>query len=644
MNYVEVVVSQSFGEKDAGKLTYHAGTFLAPGSLVVVPHGKKEVAGVVWSADCGRPSFKTKSIIRSLDLPPLSNLRREWLEWISGYYASGLSKIVAAVLPSGLSRLKESNLSEDLQGPDLGYLPALTDDQQRVLRAINKKGPTTHWLHAETGAGKTRIYLELARQALHRDKNVLILIPEIALAAQTYDELTETYGHSTILYNSQLPLSQRRNIWIQASSQTHRPRIWIGTRSALFLPISNLGLIVIDESHDPSYIQEQAPRYQAPHIAAKLAQLSHANLILGSATPSISEIYLGHQKNLPVHRIYDPVRKPKESKVEVVDLRSLSNRSKFSPWISRQLESGLEDTLRRHEQAILFINRRGNSPLVLCGHCGWQATCGHCHLPLTYHADKYLLSCHICGRLEKAVMNCPNCNEPDLLFKGCGTKEVELILKKRFPQARLLRFDSDNIKASEAAEAYHSMKKGQVDFIIGTQMIVKGFDLPRVSLIGLIHADAGMSMPDFSSMERSFQLIYQAVGRSGRHSATNHVIVQSFRPDHPVITAAIKHDWDGFYKFELQQRKSNNFPPFRFTIKLTARKTSENAARKILSAMIPRLKDLVYLGPAPALHSRSGKYHIWNLVLLSHSRQRLLEIANKLPAGVHAELDPTDWL
>lgn len=644
--YYEVLVARSFGQRGGKLLTYHSTDQLARGQIITVPYGATTSLGVIWAKVKQPPDFATKALSRVLPLPVLPATYISLLEWLSAYYATSLGLVLRAALAPRLASLPE-NFQAITTGTQAApvRLPALTADQRRVLKAIQAAPNTAQWLHAETGSGKTRIYMELARKCLAAGQDALILVPEISLSSQTREQFETMFGEQVSWLHSRLADSARRALWCQALTADRPARVWLGTRSSLFLPLSQVGLIVIDESHDGSYKQDSVPRYHAAHVASRLAQLHGARLILGSATPSVNDIYLAERKQLPIHHIDQPIKGQTPTKLEVVDMRQYRPNWSQTRWLSPPLESALQATLRRGEQAIIFLNRRGSASLILCSHCGWQALCAYCHLPQTYHSDSHQRVCHACNRRETMFSSCPNCGEPELLLRGCGTKELERLLGNRFPSAQVLRLDQDSARPGQFDATYHAMHSGRVDIIVGTQMIAKGFDLPRVTMIGVVHADAALSLPDFAASERTFQLLYQVVGRGGRHRPRNHVVIQTYRPDHPAIRFALARDWHGFYAQELAARRQTGFPPHNFLLQISCRRPTAGAAQRTLATIAKNVPAGVrVLGPSPAFHGRSGQQHIWQLACLAKQRSALIDIVNRLPSDCQADLDPDDLL
>lgn len=640
MKYYEVVTCKTLKPNQELRLSYSSNVSLHVGQIVRVPFGKTLTLGVVINI-IAKPKFKTKPIESISELPPLSKTFMEYLESVSLFFANPLNDFVNLCIPSNLfagsknvptvPTLKTASLYPDL--------PKLTTDQSRVIRALTSN-PENAIIRGITGSGKTRIYAEIASKVLKLGKDVVILVPEIGLISQMDKQLRELFKGEIYHYHSNITQAKRRNIWIQALNSS-KPQIWIGTRSALFLPIKNIGLIIADESHDGSYYQDNTPRYSGINAAAILSNKHKASFILGSATPSVEQIYWADEKKKNVHVIENPVNFSSKAEISLIDLKK---RQPFS-WLSSDLKAAIELALERKEQSLLFINRRGNASMIQCTACGWIAECRHCGLPQTLHSDQHVRKCHICGRQEKMIAACLECREPQLLLKGCGTKELERIVRNLYPRAKILRADQDSNSDISFEDRYKSMISQEVDIIIGTQMITKGFDLPRLTTIGIIHADAGLSIPDYSAAEKTFQLIYQVIGRGGRHLPHNRVIIQAFRTDDPSIKFAAQRDWDGFYKYELKNRRESKFPPFSFVLKLTAiESTPEKAETNLNSIARFTPKNVTLLGPAPAFHSRKGNKHIWQLVALSKSRKQLISLVQKSAGKVYGELDPPNLL
>ncbi|HSX45423.1 MAG TPA: primosomal protein N', partial [Candidatus Saccharimonadia bacterium] len=514
-------------------LTYSSDEKLAAGSVVQVELQTELVLGFV-SGTTTRPRFKIKPIARVFDLPPLPTHSLRLAKWLQDYYPAPLGVISQQFLPAGLSEKQlETEAADFSSKPDLSVLPPLTDEQKTALTAMAE--PDTYLLHGITGSGKTRLYVELAAQVMATGKSAIILTPEISLTSQLAGSFRQVFGERVIVMHSQQAPAERRKAWLDCL-RSEQPVIVVGPRSALFSPLSKIGLIVLDESHENAYKQEQSPQYQAGRVAAQLAGMAHASLILGSATPSVSDYYLAEQKQKPIITLAELAQPGRHPATEVV-LVDRKERDQFSRsyHFSRPLIDAVEGALKRGEQSLLYLNRRGTARLVLCENCGWQANCPHCDVPLTYHGDHHMLRCHSCDYHEPALSSCPVCGHADIIFRTAGTKAIVDEVQKLFPQARVARFDTDNLRAERFEQHYENVKKGDVDILVGTQLLAKGLDLPRLSTLGILLADTSLYLPDFSAQERTFQLMSQVLGRIGRGHVAGRAVIQTYHPDHPVL-------------------------------------------------------------------------------------------------------------
>ncbi|MGH7239777.1 MAG: replication restart helicase PriA, partial [Candidatus Saccharimonadales bacterium] len=503
-------------------------------------------------------------------------------------------------------------------------------------------------LHGDTGSGKTRLYIELTEKTLKNGKSAIILTPEIGLTAQLAQEFKASFGDRVIITHSQLTPAERRRTWQQLLTAT-QPLVVIGPRSALFSPLNNIGLIVIDESHDGSYKQNDAPHYSAITTAAKLAELSSCPLILGSATPSINDYFMAKSRVRPILRLSKPAIKTTQSQVRliIIDIKE-RNQFKRSQLLSEKLIEYCEEALARKEQILLFLNRRGTARVTICADCGWNAVCPHCNLPLTYHGDTHLLRCHSCNYHQLPVSKCPNCGSSEINFKGSGTKAIEVEVKKLFPKAVTRRFDNDNPKRDRLEQAYDQLKSGKVDIIVGTQAVAKGLDLPKLTVVGVITADISLYLPDFSADERTYQLIRQVIGRVGRGHRPGTALIQTYNPDNPIIQAAVYGDYESFYRHELAARQKFNFPPARHMLKLTIGRASANSAEAAcakLKLMLEQFNLKIMIdGPSPCFHETKNGKHYWQLVLRANQRSELLAALSRVPVGTASELDPVSLL
>ncbi len=646
MYFYEVLIASQSYHADK-PLTYSWEKILHAGAIVAVPLRDKTVLGMVTEST-PKPRFKSKPIIRQIaegTVMPSQHL--QLIKWLTDYYPAPFGQILSLFLPNTLLT-KEKPEAQAARSSKTKPLPTLTSEQRQALDIILDNYPKNVLVHGETGSGKTRLYIDAAKHSIQNERSVIILCPEIGLTAQLAQAFRDAFGDRVIVMHSELTPTERRSNWLQ-SLRSKQPVIIIGPRSALFMPVHNLGLIVIDESHESSYKQEQSPHYQASRVAAKLAELHSAQLILGSATPLVSDYYAFTAKNLPIARLNrianSTTRKP--ARIKVINIKEKSNFTRSS-HMSDELINSISKTIQNGKQSLIFLNRRGTARLVLCQKCDWQALCPNCDLPLTYHGDQHIMRCHICNYNSKTPLNCPVCSSNDIIFRTIGTKSIVNELKKLFPQAKIQRFDSDNAKAESLERQYDSIRNGDMDILVGTQILGKGLDLPRLALVGIIAAETSLSFPDYTAEERTYQLITQALGRINRGHTAGTAIVQSLRPDSPVLAASIEKNYAKFYKRAIEERKSYGLPPFKFILKiiatrktdLAAKKASQTIARQIHSQNLP----VELSGPSPAFIEKSHGNYRWQIIVKSSGRQNLTNIIKKLPANCNYDIDPTNLL
>lgn len=645
MYYYEVLpASSSYHGQTA--LTYCSNEHLSIGAIVGVPLRQRLILAIVRT-EVSKPAFSAKPVKQVYDLSPLPAQTIKLLEWMSNYYPGPLGVLVQQFLPKSLSNLQDKLQSNTKIKQKSAILPTLTAEQKKVCAAIGANG--SYLLHGETGSGKTRVYLELAARTLGAGRSAIILTPEISLTSQLANQFEAAFPGQIVITHSHLTDRERRQLWLYILATTTKPLVVVGPRSALFSPLKDLGLIVVDEAHENAYKQEQQPYYHALRVAAKLAQLSKAPLVLGSATPTISEYFMATTKAIPVLRMTNSAVAPTSSAaiVEVVDIK---NRAHFTraAHLSNQLLAAIAAALEQNEQTLLFLNRRGSARVVLCQVCGWQSQCPRCDLALTYHGDDHSMRCHTCGHRAQTPSACPICGSTDIIFKGIGTKAVADEIQRLFPKARVKRFDTDNPKAEQFERLYDQVKAGQIDILVGTQTIAKGLDLPRLKVVGVICADSSLYMPDYTAGERTFQLLSQVIGRVGRGHRDGVAIVQTYAPDSPVIRTALARDWQTFYETELAERQTYLFPPFCHLLKLTTRRANQQraevAARDTAQKLRALGRQVQIIGPTPAFHEKiAGKYQ-WQLVAKAKQRGELLELIKALPANWTYDIDPTDLL
>ena len=644
MYYYEVIVNNpSYKGREA--LTYQSEGKLEVGALVQVPLRRTMALGIIGRS-VAKPRFSTKAIESKFDLPELPKQLTDLAVWLSTYYPAGLGSIGQQFIPKSLTT-KTTTIEVLPHTPHIiEKLPELSPEQQKIIASINK--PDTYTLHGETGTGKTRVYIELAQRTLSAGQSAVILTPEISLTPQLAKNFKAAFGDQVLVTHSRLTEKERRQIWLQILLSPE-PLLVIGPRSALFTPLKNIGLIVMDESHEPSYKQEQSPHYLTSKVAAKLAELHGATLVLGSATPAISDYFIAVQRNKPVLRM-TTLAQPnayKPPKIEIVDLRNRSNFSK-SPFLSDQLLAAMDAALRAGEQTLLFLNRRGTARVILCDQCGWQAVCEHCNLPLTYHGDHHIMRCHTCGHTEPAVTSCPICRNPKIVLKSIGTKAIVDNISSVFPSARIQRFDTDNNKSERIEQHYTSIVSGDIDIIVGTQILAKGLDLPKLSVVGVVIADTSLNFPDYTADERTYQLLRQVIGRVGRGHRESSVFLQTYDPSNFIVQAAAKNAWNDYYDRELAIRQKFLFPPFCFVLKLTCRRASSLASSKKAEEFAGTLRTMniraIIDGPSPTLHEKVGNKYQWQLILKAKQRSELIKVIDALPSDWSYDIDPIGLL
>lgn len=643
MHYYEISPSgQVTADKDT--LTYACEHELAIGSVVAIPFGKRQTIGVTIKKTT-KPSYTTKPVGEIIGQPLPSPLVQLAL-WLAQHYATPLPLVIQSMLPRGLTKKRRELKSPKPAESKQAITPPLTAEQETAIGHLQKNTGKAMILHGVTGSGKTRIYIETAKAMADKGASSIILVPEIGLTSQTIANFSTEFPNA-IVTHSQMTESQRHQAWTKLQ-QTEGPVVVIGPRSALFSPLTNIGLVVVDEFHEQSYKQDQAPKYNAVHAAATLAALHKATLLLGSATPDVATRYIFEEKNLPIITLRTPaVKAARTPRIQTVNLADKSI-VKVKSWLSKELKDSISEVLDEEGQVLIFHNRRGTAPLSLCTSCGWIAECPTCTLPFTLHADFGELRCHICNKKNPVPSSCPECHEPELTFQGFGTKQIEHDLNKLFPAARVQRFDADVSKKDSLAARYDAVRRGDVDILVGTQMLAKGLDLPKLQLVGIALADTSLFLPDYTASERTFQLISQASGRVGRHDAPSTVLIQSYNPDHPAIKTATTKNYQQFYEYEIEQRKMLKYPPFAYLLQLTidyaTRNRAIDACLELQKQLQTHFRAIEVLGPAPAFHERLNNRYRWQLVVKTRQRSTLVDICRSLPDRWTINLDPINLL
>ena len=488
---------------------------------------------------------------------------------------------------------------------------ALTPQQSAALSAIVEEldapKPKPILLHGVTGSGKTEVYLQAIDHCLKQGKDAIVLVPEISLTPQTTLRFRQRFGDLVSVLHSGLTDGQRFDEWTRIAAG--RSRIAVGARSALFAPFHHLGLIVVDEEHESTYKQDEMPHYNARDVAVVRGHLEGCAVLLGSATPALESYYNCTIGKYRLVEMPDRIDNRGLPPIELVDMRAERAERKENEkgsFFSRRLKALIEDRLDRHQQVILFLNRRGYSTTLTCSQCGYTASCDNCSVTYTYHRKVNKLVCHHCNTMIDAPSKCPECGNPEIRYGGYGTERVEAVTRAVFPKAMVARMDSDTMTNTESyRKVLDAFRAGHIDILIGTQMIAKGLDFPNVTLVGIIQADIGLNLPDFRSAERTFDLITQVAGRAGRGECPGHVVVQTCTPDNYALAAAKKHDFQEFYQQEMPGRQILGFPPYTHLVLLQFRSEDEQEAAQAATnfgKILPKVlkPDVQVMGPMPA--------------------------------------------
>ncbi len=528
----------------------------------------------------------------------------------------------------------------------------LNTEQATALEEINDKPGDFFLLHGVTGSGKTEVYLQAIAHALEQGKGAIVLVPEIALTPQTVERFKARFSTGLLktlvaVLHSHLSAGERHDEWHKI--RQGRAKIVIGARSAIFAPVEPLGLIIVDEEHEPSYKQEEAPRYHARDVAVVRGKREGATVVLGSATPSMESYHNAKRGRYQLLEMPSRADHKQMPLVRVQDMRTEKSKGDQGPPIfSQRLKEAIRNRLEQGEQTILFLNRRGFATSMQCPDCGFVAECPNCSLSLTYHRREQFLRCHVCGHAEAAPRRCPSegCGSAKIRFHGLGTEKVEDVLRKLFPNANVTRMDSDALKRKEDyRRILGDFRRGKIDILVGTQMIAKGLHFPRVTLVGIVYADTGLHLADFRAGERTFQLLTQVAGRAGRGEVEGEVVVQTFSPVHPAIQFSRRHDYEGYFEAEMEFREQLRYPPFTRAAMLTLRGRNEEKVsfsadhvKKQIEPLTESMDDLQISGPAPAPLLRAETFYRYQLMLRTG---RMSELSRHL-AGITAGLSFPD--
>lgn len=542
----------------------------------------------------------------------------------------------------------------------LSSAPLLMNSQQKealdvITQSVSTLHPPVILLHGVTGSGKTEVYLQSIDHALRHDKGAIVMVPEISLTPQTVERFKSRFANSgtqVAVLHSHLSSGERHDQWHKIHDG--RARIVIGARSAVFAPVKNLGLIVVDEEHETTYKQEESPRYNARDVAVMRGKLLGATVVLGSATPSLESFHNTEKKKYHLCRMPQRIDDKKMPLIRIIDMRQEAMKQKGVHIFSGRLRDAIQERLDKSEQTILFLNRRGFATSMVCPKCGHVEMCPNCSVSVTYHRKSNLLACHVCGHKDAPPAQCPECRAPDIRYTGMGTEKVEDTLAKLFPKACIRRMDSDTMTRKDSyREVLGAFRTGKIDILLGTQMIAKGLDFPNVTLVGILNADLGLHLPDFRAGERTFQLLTQVAGRAGRGEIEGEVIVQTFTPFHPAVQFARHHDFTGFYEQEIGFRHSMQYPPSSHVILITIRSVNESKAEftatTLHKALLKNLPSKTIIGdPCPAPMAKMKTFYRFQIMLrnpailklIGHIAETLKEFTPPSDVQITTDVDP----
>jgi primosomal protein N' (replication factor Y) len=527
---------------------------------------------------------------------------------------------------------------------DFDFHPAQRAALDRVRNAVDARSFSGILLHGVTGSGKTAVYLAAMKSVLDQGRSAILLVPEIGLTPAVAADVHEVFGNEAAILHSALSDKERAEHWHRI--RRGEARAVVGTRSAVFAPVNDLALIIVDEEQDSSYKQEETPRYHARDVAVMRAKFSDAVVVLGSATPSLESYFNSKKNRYALIEMPDRVEQRPLPEVELVDMRQEFQETGHEQVISRKLTEEIRLRLERKEQAMVLLNRRGYSPVVLCRTCGKKLECQNCAIALTHHKLKRRMECHYCGFMAPVPKNCASCGSDYVYFLGTGSEKLEELLHGLFPQARIARLDRDTVRShTDFERALNALNDGELDVLVGTQMIAKGHDVHGVTLVGVVGADMALGMPDFRAAERTFQLLTQVAGRAGRGEVPGKVVLQTYFPDHYAVQYAAQHDFTGFYEKELRFRSWMHYPPYSSLANVLVRSDKLDNALKWSGAIgrwfeKTRHEGVRVLGPAAAPIQRLKRDYRYHFIVKSPSRQKLNALLRAMLAHATKENIP----
>lgn len=656
---VEVLVGLPIDKTFHYSVPDHLRNKISVGKRIWIPFGTKRLVGYIVGTKKYTDITNLKDIDDVIDqIPIIDETMLRLTKWISDYYFCSWGEALENALPTLIRKgrtdiRRRKKITEHLI-PSSQALQ-LTSEQKNAYKeiadSISKRIPRVFLLFGITASGKTELYLQLIELCLRLGLSNITLVPEISLTPQTTERFKARFGQEVSVIHSRISEGERFETWQKIRMQ--KSRVVVGVRSAIFSPVKNLGLIIIDEEHETSYKQQDPPRYHARDVALKLGELTNSVVVLGSATPSIESFYKAIKGEYSLLKLTRRVTKRQLPPVKIIDMRKELSLRRRVTIISLYLKEKLKMVLAERKQAMLFLNRRGFSTQIGCKRCGFVSKCKRCESILVYHSDIKKLICHYCNRRYDIPKVCPECESAYIKYYGMGTQKVESELHRLFPDARISRMDTDaTVKRHSYERILNEFKKGDTDILVGTQMIAKGLDFPRVDLVGVILADISLNIPDFRATERTFDLLTQVAGRAGRGEGASTVVIQTYVPQHYAIQTASRYDYETFFTKELDSRKLLQFPPYSQIIKLTFRASKEQKAKDSAFEFITNVRRLRYikiLGPAPSPIIKIRGQYRWNVLLkvksskanINKLREIILEYkTHKTRAFMFVDVDP----
>ena len=654
---VAVAVETPQHSSVARPLTYVSPQPLPPGTLVVVPLGRRKVPGLVWPStadEVEEGQLKPVDAVLSA-LPPLSGPWMSLVEFAAGYYQRGLGEVALSVLPPELRRLDDVQLDRRLRRwlreppaepaaePDV--LPVPSEEQAQALQALEAAGARPTLIHGVTGSGKTEVYLRAVQQVLQAGGQALVLVPEINLTPQLEARFSARFPDRRVLaLHSRLTPARRLQHWVQA--HLGRADVVLGTRLAVFASMPRLGLIVVDEEHDPSFKQQEGARYSARDLAVYRGHLESVPVLLGSATPSLETWQRARQGRYGLVSLHGRIGGGSMPRVRLFDMGTLPRQRGAPPVLAPPLLQAIQSRIERGEQSLLLLNRRGYAPVLHCAACGWKSGCTHCSAWRVFHKADRTLRCHHCGFTESVPRACPDCGNLDISPIGRGTEKLQEQLAELLPGARIARIDADSTRAQGALESQlAAVHEGEVDVLVGTQMVAKGHDFRRMTLVASVNPDGALFSSDFRAGERLFALLMQAAGRAGRdaeQASASEMWVQTWHPRHPLYAALQAHDFPAYAAALLQERRQAALPPFTSLALMRAESRDAAVARAFLEAAaglgaaLPEAEAVTIYPPVPHAVARVADVDRVQMLLESPSRPALQRFLSAWLPALHA--------